>query len=245
MVKVVACHALRESSITRYPISFLGCCSSIKIAVLLHFATSMVLFRCVLLLLQVFGSLAVVTSTFQDGHVLSQHTQPKKKRFAMVNVALAAAILFTGSSRTQVLRLFQCWHRVLQQANVQPAPEGYFDSSRSHGEHDVSCCLCQPFSPKYQDGYLELLRISVAFFQCPVLRIWTIICRTTLPISAVVWLEALLQCSNCLFETFCLISRPRALHIYFYIYLSFQPWQHEQNSLYHKLLKQDWCHTVR
>ncbi|KAH7933528.1 hypothetical protein HPB49_013384 [Dermacentor silvarum] len=55
----------------------------------------------------VFGSLAVVTSTCQDGHVLSWHSQPKMKRFAMGNVALAAAILFTGSSPTQVLRLFQ------------------------------------------------------------------------------------------------------------------------------------------
>ncbi|XP_049512258.1 uncharacterized protein LOC125940287 [Dermacentor silvarum] len=57
--------------------------------------------------LEVFGSLAVVTSTCQDGHVLSWHSQPKMKRFAMGNVALAAAILFTGSSPTQVLRLFQ------------------------------------------------------------------------------------------------------------------------------------------
>ncbi|KAK8779232.1 hypothetical protein V5799_019425 [Amblyomma americanum] len=43
----------------------------------------------------------------QDEHISRWHSQPKKKRYAMGSIVLAASILFTGSSPTQVLRLLQ------------------------------------------------------------------------------------------------------------------------------------------
>lgn len=57
--------------------------------------------------LEVTATLVVVTSTCEEGHLHIWHSQPKRRRFAVGNVELAAAILFTGSSPTQSIRLLQ------------------------------------------------------------------------------------------------------------------------------------------
>lgn len=53
---------------------------------------------------QVKGSLATVTTTCQDNHAVTWHSQPRKGKRALGDVTLAAAVLFTGCSVTQSLR---------------------------------------------------------------------------------------------------------------------------------------------
>lgn len=55
--------------------------------------------------LQVKGSLATITTTCQENHVITWHSQPKKGKRALGDVTLAAAVLFTGGSAKQSLRL--------------------------------------------------------------------------------------------------------------------------------------------
>lgn len=55
---------------------------------------------------QVIGTL-VVTSTCEEGPLNVWPSQPKKRHFAAGNVELAVAILFTGSSPSQSIRLLQ------------------------------------------------------------------------------------------------------------------------------------------
>ncbi|XP_077564047.1 uncharacterized protein LOC144179529 isoform X2 [Haemaphysalis longicornis] len=54
--------------------------------------------------LQVKGSLATITTTCQENHVITWHSQPKKGKRALGDITLAAAVLFTGGSTKQSLR---------------------------------------------------------------------------------------------------------------------------------------------
>lgn len=56
---------------------------------------------------QVTGTLVIVNSTCEEGHLHIWLTQPEMRHFATGNVELTAAILFTGSSPAQSVRLLQ------------------------------------------------------------------------------------------------------------------------------------------